>query len=234
MLFQKLEYAVRVFQGRILSGDALFVELVGPGLPVVFRVLFVVAGEDAVQVARHFEIRMDEERCVRVLDHVVLEKEVIFQDVVDHPPEEGDVGSGTDGRVEIRYRRRLRESRIHADELPAPLLRLHDPLHRNGVIRCGVATHDEDDVGILQVAPVIRHRAAAERLSQSRYGGGVSEPGLVFDMHQPPRAHQLLHEIALFIVEGRASHVRDAFGPVHDELLLHIGERLAVQARFFG
>ena len=73
---------------------------------------------------------------------------------------------------------------------------------------------------------MIRHCAATERLCQSRYRCGMSEPCLMLYMHHSPGAHQLLYEIALLIVQGRTPHMGDAVGPVHNDVSLHLGKDL--------
>ncbi len=47
-----------------------------------------------------------------------------------------------------------------------------------------IRTHDQDDVTVLEVDPVIRHSSSAERLCQSRYSSGVSYTSLVLKIEQ--------------------------------------------------
>ena len=47
-----------------------------------------------------------------------------------------------------------------------------------------IAPLNQNDVAVLQVNPMIGHRTASERLSQSRYSGRVSDPGLVINIHE--------------------------------------------------
>ena len=58
------------------------------------------------------------------------------------------------------------------------------PFERDGVVLRGIAAHDKDAVTVFQIDIVVRHRTTAERLSQSRYRGAVSDPCLVIDIHQ--------------------------------------------------
>ena len=222
MLLQELKDAIRVLEREVLLRDAVLVHLEGPGLLVVFPGLFIIAREEAVKFARAFEVGVHEEGGIGVLDDIFLEIEVVVEDVLDHPAEEGDVRAGTHGRIEIRLCRSLREAGVHDDQLCALFLGLHDPFHGNGVVRCRVAPHDEDDIGILNIDPVVRHCTASERLSQSRYSCGVSDSGLVFYIDQTPGPQQLLEHVALFVVQGRASDMGNAVGPVDHKLLFHL------------
>ena len=231
VLLQELVHAMRVLERRVLFRDAVLVHLEGPGLLVVFSGLFVITREEAVQFSRSFEIRVHEERGIGVLDDIFLEDEVIVEDVLDHPAEEGDVRARTHGRVHIGLGSGLREAGIHDDQFRAFFLGFHDPFHGNGVVRCGIAPHNEDNIGIANIDPVIRHCTAPERLSQSRYSCGVSDSSLVFYIYQAPGPHQFLEHVALFVVQGRAPHMGDAVGPVHDEVLFNIFFRAV--GRFF-
>jgi len=88
--------------------------------------------------------------------------------------------------IQVGHRRGLRKTGIHADEFPAPFLALRIHFIEMGDSRQGW-NHHEDDVRILQIDPVIRHCSSTERLSQSRYSGGVSETRLVLYMHTNPQ-----------------------------------------------
>ena len=63
---------------------------------------------------------------------------------------------------------------------------------------------------------MIRHRAASERLCQSRYSGAVSDPGLVFDVHQTQPPQHFLIQPALFVVHGGRADGGDAFRAVYE------------------
>ena len=75
---------------------------------------------------------------------------------------------------------------------------------------------------------MVRHGTASKRLSQSRYGWTVSDPGLVIELHQTERPHHGGNGPAFFIVDFGASHVGDGLhsidnltlGVLRDEILI--------------
>lgn len=65
----------------------------------------------------------------------------------------------------------------------------------------GIRTHDQDDIRIADIDPVIGHRAASEGGRQTGNRCGVSNSGLVFYIDQSPTSQQLLKEVALFVIK---------------------------------
>jgi len=99
--------------------------------------------------------------------------------VADDAVEEGDVSAGAQRRVEIADRAGAGEAWIDADQLGvARLLGFDRPLEAAGMVLSGVAAHDQDDIGILDVDPTVGHRPAAERGGQTGHRGTVSNPCL--------------------------------------------------------
>ena len=72
----------------------------------------------------------------------------------------------------------------------------------------------QDDVGVLEVAPVRRHRTAAETRRETRDGRAVAHARLVVDRDDAEGAHEFLHQPAFFIVELRGAERRDAVAAV--------------------
>ncbi len=97
----------------------LLVLLEGPGRLVVILSSPVVAGEQTVQFRRPLEVGVHQERGIGVVDNVFLEIEVVFQNVVDHPAQEGDIRSGTERGVEIRFCGGLGKAGVNTDQLCA-------------------------------------------------------------------------------------------------------------------
>ena len=64
---------------------------------------------------------------------------------------------------------------------------------------------------MLKIYPVVGHCAASERLSQSRYSGRVSNPGLMIDIYKSHGPDHGGDEPALLIVKVGASHMGDVF-----------------------
>ena len=156
---QAREDAVRVIQAPGDTRLALRVELVSPGLGVVLVVLRVVAAEDPVL---EVEGLVAQEEGVGVGDDVVLVEQLVHDDVIDHRVHERRVGAGADARVHVRARRGPGVARIDVDQLRPVLLGLPDPLVGHGVVLGDVAAFDQDRLAVLQVDPVVGHRAPPE------------------------------------------------------------------------
>ncbi len=154
VFLQELKDASGILKRRVLYRNPLLVPLEGPVSSIVLVGLGIVPGKETV-----FEIELvhDKVRRVGVVFHVLFEIFVLFDDVVDHAAEEGDVRSGTQGGVHICYGGGSRESRIHGDHRASVLLGLHHPFHADGMVFCGIAAHDQEAITVLEVHPVIGH-----------------------------------------------------------------------------
>ena len=121
-----------------------------------------------------------DERGVGVQLDVVLVVQLVLEDVVDEPPEEGDVGAGPDRGVDVGDRRGAGEAGVDVDDLCAALIPSDvGPLPAAGVVLGGVGPDDEDRVRVLEVAPVVGHGAPAEGGGQTGHRGAVSNAGLL-------------------------------------------------------
>src|SRR4030095_17189816 len=69
-------------------------------------------------------------------------------------------------------------------------------------------------VVLLNVTPVIRHRAPTECGRQTDDRGAVSDSGLLFYVHHPQGAHELGGQVAFLTAEGRAAGEGDALAAV--------------------
>ena len=117
------------------------------------------------------------------------------QQVVDDAAEEGDVGAGADRRIDIGHRRRAREARIDDDQ-PRLVVRLRfsDPLEAARMRFGGIAAHDEHQVGILDVDPVIRHRSTAKRRGKTCHRRAVSHTRLIVERQDAEAANHLVRD----------------------------------------
>ena len=86
----------------------------------------------------------------------------VLDDVVVHAAVERDVGAGTDGAPDIGLLSRTGVARIDDDPLSALLMGLLKPQRAYGVVLNGVGTAIQDDVSVLEVAPMARHGATTE------------------------------------------------------------------------
>src|SRR5207244_7943161 len=113
---------------------------------------------------------------------VVLEPPVRSDDVIDDPAEERDVGSGTDGDVDVGHRAGPGESRIHVDDRRAAPLRLHHPPEADRMALGEVGPFDQDAVSVLKVLLKGGGSASSERDPQTGDRRAVSYPGLILDL----------------------------------------------------
>ena len=104
----------------------------------------------------------------------------------------------------------------------APLARLHHPLEADRVVLGHVRAHDHDAVGVLEVLLEVRRAASSERGPQTGDRGAVSYAGLVLDLHDAERRHQLLDQVVLFVVERRAAEVADRHRAIRRVALLRL------------
>ena len=100
------------------------------------------------------------------------------------------------GAVEIGDRRRAREARIDHDQLGVVVgLRLGHPLEAARMRLGGVAAHDDDDIGVLDVQPEVRHRATAECWGQTGHRRSVSDTRLIIEHQCSSAADHLVGQI---------------------------------------
>src|SRR6267142_5608173 len=196
------------------------ITLVGPRRGVVEALGRIVPAEQALVEA---EPLLHDEGRVRVVLDVLVVDQVLLEDVVDQAAEEGGIRAGPDPRVHVRYGRGPGEPRIDVDHLGAAAaadttprieLRLQEPLEPDRVSLGRIRPVDDDHVGVLNVTPVVRHRAPSECGRQTDDRGAVSDSGLLFEVHHPQGAHELGGQIAFLTAEGGAAGERDAFATV--------------------
>ena len=122
--------------------------------------LFVVSGEEPVLEA---EALFHDQAGVGVGAHVLVLNLVLFEQMTDDAAQESDVSARTDRRVDVGDRRGAGEARVNDDELGAVLdLRLDHPFETARMGFGGVAAHDENHVGVLDILPGVGHRATTE------------------------------------------------------------------------
>ena len=163
-------------EGLVALDQALVVLLKGPLALVVLLLGRIEAGEQAVLEGI---LLAHQEGSVGVVQYVVGEVFLVVQDVFGHAAHEGDVRTGAQGHVEGAAGRGAGEFGVHVDDHGALFLGLDHPAEGDGMVFGTVAADDEHRVGIADIGVMIGHSAASNRLCQSRYGGAVSDPGLV-------------------------------------------------------
>ena len=179
VLLHQVEHTARILKSLVDLGVAVRPHLVGPGAAVVLPFIFIVARKQAVleRVAL-----VHDQGGVGVSFDVLVLYLVVTQQVVDHSAQEGDVRAGANRRIEVRHRCRAGEAGVDYDKLGVVVsLGLGDPFEAAGVGLGGIAAHDNDDVGIFDVNPVVGHRAATERRGQTGHRWSVSDARLVVE-----------------------------------------------------
>ncbi len=135
------------------------------------------------------------------------------------------------GRIEVRHRCRTGEAGVDHDERGLVMgLGLDHPFEAAGVRLGGVAAHDDDDVGVLDVHPVVGHRAAAECGGQTGHRWAVSNARLVVERQDAGAADDLVGDVAGFVGGGRGCQEaggqpavdRGAVGVLGDEVLVPV------------
>ena len=145
------------------------------------------------------------------------------------PAQEGDVGAGAYRRIKIRYRGGAREARIHHDQLGIAIgLGLGHPLEAAGVCLGGIAAHDQNQIGILDVDPMIGHRTAAERRGKTCHRRSVSDACLIIECEHPQAARHLLREVACFVAGSGSGQETGGQPAVHRGAVLVLGDEILV------
>ena len=127
---------------------------------------------------------------------------------------------GADRRIEsATAAERVKRGSTTMSLAPVVRLRFGHPLEAARMRFGGIAAHDQDDVGVLDVDPVVRHRTAAERRAQTGHRRSVSDSRLVIEPEHAEAADDLVGELAGLVGGGR----QPARKPV-------VGQRLTVSA----
>ena len=198
MSLEHLQNAAGILKSRVLLRDAVGVKLEDPRRFVILPGGGIITGKETVL---KIELVINDERSVGVVSDILFEVLVVIENVFDHTAEKGDIGAGAQSDVMIRQRRRSGKAGIHVDDFGASFLPgAQHPLEGNGMHFCGVAAHDQNNVGILDIDVMIGHGTTAERLSQSRYARTVSDPGLMIHLDDAQRPHRRRNQPTFFIV----------------------------------
>ncbi|MNF58356.1 hypothetical protein D3C84_399080 [compost metagenome] len=220
VLLHQLEYAARVLQGRVGTHIAVVARGVAPGgLVRVGALGLVVAAEQAVLEAVPL---VHDEGGVGVVAHVLVLDLVVADQVVDQAAEEGDIGAGADRRVVVGHGGRAGEARIDHDQAGVVVrLGFGDPLEAAGVGFGGVAAHDQHQIGILDVGPVVRHGSTAKRRGKTCHRRAMSDTRLVIEPQHAEGTHHLVGDVA-GLVGGRRRREEPRGEPAVDCLALVI------------
>ncbi len=184
-----------------------------PALGVVLPPLLVQAGEDAVEILGVAEVLADQGGGVRIGEDVLPEVLLLAQDVMDDPAEEGDVAARPDRHMQIAQGAGTGEARIDMNDPGTPGLGLHDPLEADRVRLGEIGALDDDAVRVLEILHEGGRPAAPERGTEAGDRGAVAHPGLILHLDHAEAGQQLLDQVVLLVVEGRAAQAGDAERP---------------------
>jgi len=138
---------------------SLRVQRVRPLGAVVSPALGIIAREKTIGEAIAIA---DDPGGVGILSHVFLLDAVVLDGIVDHAADEGDVGARAQFGEHVRYRAGAIETRIDVQNVGALLLGARQPIHRDGMIFRRISAHDQNDIGVQHVDPMIGHRSPAK------------------------------------------------------------------------
>src|SRR4030095_9680814 len=89
--------------------------------------------------------RADDPGGIGVLAYVLLLNAIMFDGIVDHAADEGDVGARAQFGEYVGDRAGAIETRIDVQDIGAALLGARQPVHRDGVIFRRISAHDQDN-----------------------------------------------------------------------------------------
>ncbi len=194
---------------RALSAIRVNRVFVLPLLEIVLGLRCVPAAEQTVQVLCVLILVVDDQAGVGVIHDVLAEVTFVLEDVANDAAQERNIRGGPNRSVNVGDCAGAREARIHVNDLRAALLRLHHPLETDRMILGHIRTLDQNAIGVLQILEEHRRATPTEAGPQTGDRGGVSNPGLVFDLYDAEAGEQLLDEIVLFVVERGAAKMRN-------------------------
>ena len=188
--FQQVPHTARMSQCFIAFRIAVFIELIVPGRFVVLAFFSVITAEQAIFESK---IITHQQAGVGVMLNVFGIDFVVFDQVAQNARQERNVRTGTNRCVNIRYRSGTRKARIDHNQLRAVVnFGFHRPAEPDRVSFSGVTAHHHDEVGVLDVDPVVGHRTATKCWSKTCYRWSVSDTRLVVDREHTQRAGEFL------------------------------------------
>ena len=160
VLFQQIPDTARVLQGFVLFREAFLIELI---MPAFFVVGFFRRIKSTEQPVVKFIVFTHQQAGVGVFTDVFSLNFIVRDQVVDHTQQERGVRPGADWRIDIGHGGAAVETRIDDDDFGIIFgFRLNHPFEPDRVRFCGVSAHNQNDVGVFDIDPVVGHRAATK------------------------------------------------------------------------
>src|SRR5215211_1466482 len=113
------------------------------------------------------------------MNNVLAKVQLVFNQMINEPPEKYDVRTGADWYPNVGQRARAREAWIDMDDRGALLFRFHHPAKSDWVRFRHRGTFDQNAVCIRQVLLCGRSSTPAEGGAQTGHRAAMSYTGLV-------------------------------------------------------
>jgi hypothetical protein len=124
---------------------------------------------------------------------------IIGQEIIYDAPHEGDVSARSQRCIVVSYGGGACETRIHNDQFCMIVFLSFDyPLKTARMGFGGIAAHDQNQVGVLDVDPVVGHRATAVCGGQTGHRRAVSDPGLIIEGQNAQRTDHFVGQVTRF------------------------------------
>ncbi len=147
-----------------------------------------------------------------LLDELLVLPAVV-EDVVQHAPDDRDVGTAAEPDIFGGVGRRAGETRVEHEHVGAvDLLAGQDVLQRYRMRFRGIRPHEDDGLRVSHVVVGIGHRAVAPGIGDAGDGGGMADTGLVIDRIGAPERREFAEQVAALIGEFRGAQQVDRVG----------------------
>jgi hypothetical protein len=123
----------------------------------------------------------------------------VLEDVIKHAPDEGNVGTGTNSRVDVGLGRRARKARIDDRHLAAVFLGVQHVQHRHRMRFGGIGADVQSRLGKLHVVVGVGHRTITPGIGDTGDRGRVADAGLVVHVVGTEEGHELAQQVSLLV-----------------------------------
>ena len=151
--------------------------------------------------------------------------------MVQHAPDDGDIGTRTDAHIFIGMCGGAREARVNHNQIGAILFLAGQHMLQADRMRFRrIAAHDDHGLGIADVVIGIGLRAITPGIGNTRNGRGMANARLVVHIIRAPEGCEFPIKIRAFIGEFGAAQpkgrIRAAFLPGFHQLVGNFGDRI--------
>ena len=137
----------------------------------------------------------------------------VLEDVIEHAPDDADVGTGANLQVMVGVRGGARVARIDDDHRRIVfLLGLEDVLQRDRMGLGRVGADQQNRLGIVDIVVGVGHGAIPPGIGDAGDRGRVTYPRLVIDIVGAPHGGKLAEQVGLLVVELRRTQPEHRIG----------------------